>query len=386
MKSQVFVLGPGYVGREIIDLLLSEGQYEITTLVRREAAVEEFEKDGVKAVLGDLNDAKVIQQLSAKSDVVFHTATADHLESAQAILAGIEERAGQGMYTTDRVLTWYATGRTNVDMVSCIGKKSIYLHQSGASVLSDTSPGNNVNDEIYSDKTPSQIDSLSDTAPHRKIDLAILKARQKLGNKARMFIWMPPIIYGSNSKHKRLSIQIPALTRFACKHGQAGYVGTGKKAWGVVHVRDLAKVVSPNGMILKSPRYLIEFSQAYVQVLHWIEGAADSDPELQNPYFFCESGEVTWGQVGAIIGKGLYKAGRITTPDTRSIPESEYVDLFGQFTPDVVGCSCRNRADRLRSMGWKPEQLGIGEAFEKEDLPALLAEKGEFKASEMALS
>ncbi|KJK81403.1 hypothetical protein H634G_02661 [Metarhizium anisopliae BRIP 53293] len=341
MKSQVFVLGPGYVGREIIDLLLSEGQYEITTLVRRQAAVEEFEKDGVKAVLGDLNDAKVIQQLSAKSDVVFHTATADHLESAQAILAGIEERAGQG-------------------------KKSIYLHQSGASVLSDTSTGNNVNDEIYSDKSPSQIDSLSDTAPHRKIDLAILKARQKLGNKARMFIWMPPIIYGSNSKHKRLSIQIPALTRFACKHGQAGYVGTGKKAWGVVHVRDLAK--------------------AYVQVLHWIEGAADSDPELKNPYFFCESGEVTWAEVGAIIGKGLYKAGRITTPDTRSIPESEYVDLFGQFTPDVVGCSCRNRADRLRSMGWKPEQLGIGEAFEKEDLPALLAEKGEFKASEMALS
>ncbi|KFG82216.1 NAD dependent epimerase/dehydratase family protein [Metarhizium anisopliae] len=341
MKSQVFVLGPGYVGREIIDLLLSEGQYEITTLVRREAAVEEFEKDGVKAVLGDLNDFKVIQQLSAKSDVVFHTATADHLESAQAILAGIEERAGQG-------------------------KKSIYLHQSGASVLSDTSPGNNVNDEIYSDKTPSQIDSLSDTAPHRKIDLAILKARQKLGNKARMFIWMPPIIYGSNSKHKRLSIQIPALTRFACKHGQAGYVGTGKKAWGVVHVRDLAK--------------------AYVQVLHWIEGAADSNPELQNPYFFCESGEVTWAEVGAIIGNGLYKASRITTPDTRSIPESEYVDLFGQFTPDVVGCSCRNRADRLRSMGWKPEQLGIGEAFEKEDLPALLAEKGEFKASEMALS
>lgn len=46
MKSQVFVLGPGYVGREIVDLLLSEGQYEITTLVRREAAVEEFEKDG----------------------------------------------------------------------------------------------------------------------------------------------------------------------------------------------------------------------------------------------------------------------------------------------------------------------------------------------------
>lgn len=87
-----------------------------------------------------------------------------------------------------------------------------------------------------------------------------------------------------------------------------------------------------------------------------------------------------------MIGKGLYKAGRISTPKAQSIPESDYVDLFGQFTPDVVGCRCRNRADRLRAMGWKPEQLGFEEAFEKEDLPVLLAEKGEFKASGMTLS
>jgi saccharopine dehydrogenase-like NADP-dependent oxidoreductase len=46
MKSQVFVVGPGYVGREIIDLLLAEGKYEITTLVRRQDAAKEFEKDG----------------------------------------------------------------------------------------------------------------------------------------------------------------------------------------------------------------------------------------------------------------------------------------------------------------------------------------------------
>lgn len=46
MKSNVFVVGPGYVGREIIDLLLAEGQYEITTLVRREAAATELEKNG----------------------------------------------------------------------------------------------------------------------------------------------------------------------------------------------------------------------------------------------------------------------------------------------------------------------------------------------------
>lgn len=46
-----------------------------------------------------MNDSKLIQRLSAESDIVFHTATADHLESAQAILVGIEERANQGPYS-----------------------------------------------------------------------------------------------------------------------------------------------------------------------------------------------------------------------------------------------------------------------------------------------
>lgn len=68
------------------------------------------------------------------------------------------------------------------------------------------------------------------------------------------------------------------------------------------------------------------------------------------------------------------------------IPEANYKDLFGQFTPDVVGCNSRNRSDRLRAMGWKATELGIRDAFTKEDLPVLLAETGPFKASEMTLS
>ncbi|KAK2609184.1 hypothetical protein QQS21_002266 [Conoideocrella luteorostrata] len=328
MVSKVFVVGPGYVGREIIDLLRADGNYEITTLVRREAAAKEFEQDGVKAVLGDLDDAKTITQLSSQSDVVFHTATADHLVSAQAILDGIEQRANQG-------------------------KRTIYLHQSGTSVLSDASPGNNINNEVFSDKTAAQIDTVADNAPHRKIDLAILQARKKLGDMARIFIWMPPIIYGNNSKYKRLSIQIPALTRFALKHGQAGYLRSGKEAWGVVHVLDLAK--------------------AYLQVLHWLEKAPDSDSNLHNPYFFCESGETTWGDIASMIGKGLHRAGRIDSSATKLIGEADYKDLFGPHTLDAVGCNSRNRADRLRAMGWKPEQLGVEEAFDKEDLPVILA-------------
>lgn len=48
MSSKVFFVGPGYVGREIIDLLLAEGKYEITALVRRKEAAKELEQDGKK--------------------------------------------------------------------------------------------------------------------------------------------------------------------------------------------------------------------------------------------------------------------------------------------------------------------------------------------------
>lgn len=156
------------------------------------------------------------------------------------------------------------------------------------------------------------------------------------------------------------------MARYALKHGHAGYVGTGQKTWSVVHVLDLAR--------------------AYIQVLHWLETAPDSDPELENPYFFAESGEITWGGIATAIGKGLHSTGRITTSETKPIDETDYQDLFGPFTPDVVGCNSRNRADRLRAMGWKAEELGVEEAIEKEDLPVVLAEQGPFKASEMTLS
>lgn len=46
MSTSVFILGPGYVGREVTDLLLAEGKYSITTIVRREDAAKQLERDG----------------------------------------------------------------------------------------------------------------------------------------------------------------------------------------------------------------------------------------------------------------------------------------------------------------------------------------------------
>lgn len=54
---------------------------------------------------------------------------------------------------------------------SMTGKSTIYIHQSGASVLSDNSKGDTFNDKVYSDERPSELDALADDAPHRRIDV-----------------------------------------------------------------------------------------------------------------------------------------------------------------------------------------------------------------------
>jgi len=52
-----------------------------------------------------------------------------------------------------------------------IGKHTIYLHQSGASVISDHSAGDVGDAKVWSDLTPTEIDQLPESAPHRATDL-----------------------------------------------------------------------------------------------------------------------------------------------------------------------------------------------------------------------
>jgi nucleoside-diphosphate-sugar epimerase len=241
--ANVFLIGPGYIGRELIDRLL-ENAYKVTTLVRRKEAIQELEKDGIETVMGTIDDASLITKQTIKSDIVFHTATSDHIESVKAVIAGIEQRAEKGLST-------------------------IFIHTSGCSFLSDNSNGEYMSNIIYSDKRPDDMDALPDSASHRLIDLAIIKARQRLGRQAKMFIMLPPLIYGA-TQHGRLSVQAITMARFAIKHKYAGYVGKGKSVWALIHVKDL--------------------SYGYLTMLQWLE-RSPPDIALEHPYFFCENGE-----------------------------------------------------------------------------------------------
>ncbi|PYH76802.1 NAD(P)-binding protein [Aspergillus uvarum CBS 121591] len=333
MSSSVFLIGPGFIGGEILDLLLKEN-YSVTTLVRRESAAADFAKLGVQTVRGTLDDKDVIISQVGQSDIIIHTATADHLPSVEAVLEGIRQRAANALQT-------------------------IFIHTSGASLLADNSAGAYKSQTVFDDENPAQIDALPDSAPHRKIDLAIVRARNELAAYAKLAIMIPPLIYGISTREKRTSIQLPTIVRYSLKHGYAGQIGAGRSVWNQVHVKDLAR--------------------GYITLLHWLESRPSSEV-VQNPYFFCENGqELSWGECSAEIGRILQKDGRIKDSTPRTIPPENYADIFGDYSEIVEGSNARHRANRLRKLGWAPSEKQTFASLEEDEIPLILTEKEEFK-------
>jgi len=331
--KKVFIVGPGFIGWNIIDLLVPEG-YTVTGLVRRKEHADGISASGATPVLGDLNDKKLISSQAQAADIIFHTATADHLPSVEAILEGVRLRAKEG-------------------------KETIFIHTSGTSVLDDNALGSFKSPKVYHDDVQSEIDSVSDNAPHRQIDLAIVKAKnsEELKGKSKISIMIPPLIYGFNPKHKRLTIQIPTLTRWAIKYGYAPHVGKGLAVESNIHVLDLAR--------------------AYVVLLHAMEKASYGDELLANPYFFCETtgdAEPSWKEIAVAIAEGLSMAGKIKDIVPRQMPEELYGDGFGHYTGAVIGLNSRSRANRLRALGWKPVEKDWRRSYLEDELPQILKE------------
>ncbi|KAL2202611.1 NAD dependent epimerase/dehydratase family protein [Sarocladium strictum] len=330
-SRSVFLVGPGFIGQEIIGHLLREN-YTVTALVRTDSAATALQAIGVKTISGTLDDKDIITQQVLQSNIVFHTAGADDVPSASAVVAGIQQRAAQGLETT-------------------------YVHTSGASMFADQSAGDYLGEKTFSDETSAAFDALPDSAHHRNVDLIILRGVKDIQDKVKVAIMIPPAIYGVGSNSKRLSIQYPVMTRYALKHGYAGHVGKGLSTWSQVHVKDLGR--------------------GYMVILHWLEGVSPQEAAV-NPYWLCENGqELSWGGASAAIGQALFEAGRLPSADTKTIPPANYDDLFGSYATDLIaGSNARVRAKRLRRLGWTPQEKGTLESLVEDEIPLLLQEKG----------
>jgi nucleoside-diphosphate-sugar epimerase len=328
--KSVFLLGAGYIGQHVIDLLLA-ANHPVTTMVRNPEVATAWEKAGVKTILGTLDDVDIITAQVAQHEIIINTSSSDHLPSVEAILAGIRQRVLQDLPST-------------------------FIHTSGTGLLMDEAKGAFKGEKIYRDDDRTDIDSLPPTALHRNIDLPIVQAAHEFDTKAKIVLLIPPVVYGFNPAHRRLSMGFPKLVQFALKHGFSGRVGEGRNVWSKIHVADLGHV--------------------YMIILAYMESAAPS-ALLENPYFFAEDGtELSWGETTEHIGRVLYKLGKIPSPETRAFNQSDFDDVFGPMTEVIGGSNSISRANRLRQLGWEPKEKSIWASLEEDEIPYIIATQG----------
>jgi nucleoside-diphosphate-sugar epimerase len=230
----------GYIGGSLAARLVEAGS-RVRGLVRSREGAALLTERGIEPVLGGLDDADLLTREARASDGVVNTASADHAQSVQALIAGLE------------------------------GSAKPLLHTSGSSVVGDDARGNYRSDTVFDEDTPLLVHATKQ--PRRDIDLMVLGAAAR---DVRSAVICPGNIYGVGRGLKPDSVQIPFLAANARKEGVVQIVGAGRNVWSNVHIDDVVDL------------YVLALAKAPA-------GA----------FYFAENGEASFGEIGAAIAKRL---------------------------------------------------------------------------------
>ena len=326
VPTLIFLGATGFIGGQLLHDILKLKQYDVTAIVRdSERADKLHSKTGVKTVVADLDSAN-LAEIASQFDVVLHTAHADHVAGAKALVAGLEKRADE----------------------SGSAKKPILIHTSGTGVLIDRSeePGKVKSDKIYSDGDLSTYHALPATNIHKNVDDIILEAGRK--GKIDAIIVAPPSIWGEGEgEFNIVSIQVPMVIKATVEAGHGFLLEKGINTWNIIHVADL--------------------SDAYLTILDAaLHGKLPSDPNGR--VFFVENGEYEQREVTAVVCKELYERGKIDSPTPRPVTletEGNYQGPRGsRGIARMTGSNSRSRAVLVRKLGWEAKRGGKKEFLE----------------------
>ncbi|KAL0486988.1 NAD(P)-binding protein [Acrasis kona] len=317
-KTSVFITGAtGYIGGAILHLLLQQSDLSVSALVRGEENAKKLKSLNVEPILGSLDSTDIIVKAASQADIVINTANVDHIGSAQAIIDGLRKR-----------------GSVN-------GKKPILLHTSGTAVLNDPPLGERSETFRTESDLGNTEGSIALDAPHRDVDILVLNA-SKTGD-VDIAIICPCMIYGvaeGNTFNQR-SQQIPLTINAAIKEGKVYYVGKGKHVWNNVHVLDLADL--------------------FLLLLRKIqEGKA---PIGTDGYYFAENGENDFIEITTAISNELKKNGLQAEPASS---EGKEFEIWGNFAHIALGYNSRGKAEKARTLGWKPSRPSLVETIPEE--------------------
>ncbi|PVI07128.1 NAD(P)-binding protein [Periconia macrospinosa] len=329
MAPKIFITGvTGYVGGDALHVLYEKHpDWEYAALVRTEQKAEAVKKafPKLRIVIGNLDDASVLEKEAAAADVVIHTADAsDHEAAARAIAKGLAQ------HTKDHPGFWLHTGGAGIlawedmrDMDNRLGTAS---------------------DRKYNDWTAvHELTSLPSDAFHRNVDEVVLEAGRNggQGGGIRTAIVCPPTIFGGGrGPNNSRSRQVYELAKFILKEEYVPIIGKGQTIWNNVHVHDLSE-------------FFVLLTEAAVSGKH------NNDAELwgEKGYFLTNAGEHNWADLARKTGKKAVELGFVKKEGQlkeEQLSKQEALDRAG-FEAISWGLNSRGKADRAnKTLGWAP--------------------------------
>lgn len=188
--------------------------------------------------------------------------------------------------------------------------------------------------KIYNDWDDVQelIIGIPDHAPHRNVDKIVQSVRD--GHTVKSAIVCPPCIYGAGrGPGNQTSVQVPALARYTLQQGHGIQVGAGKTFWTQIHVHDL--------------------SDLYLKLVEAASDGGGSATWNDEGYYFCEAGDLVWGDVARQVAQSAHKQGFLKDDQVKQYSPDE-VKKIVSYGPALWGCNSRCRAIRAgKLLGWK---------------------------------
>ncbi|KAF8817125.1 NAD(P)-binding protein [Phlegmacium glaucopus] len=314
-KLNIFITGAtGFIGGSVVARLLQHPDaksFQITALVRSTEKAEKLKTLGLHTIIGSYtdNDLSFLTEAAAHADVVFAIADADNVTPARAILKGMKQKHEKD-------------GRLPI-LIHTLGNPFFII-----AVIMDDARGMHGNHTVYSDL---DVDKL--------IDNLILEA-DKAGY-LKSYIILPGTIFGLATGplvdlgvQNIQSIQIPFFIKASIARKQGGYFGKGLNRWPAVHIDDTADL------------YIILFDA--------IRSSPDGAAHGPHGYYFVENCEYSAVELARAISEALVDLGVGTTREPSAFSQEESEKYFGPVIWPFLATNSLARADRSRSLGWKP--------------------------------
>ena len=299
----------------------------ITCLVRGEDRIGKLNDaygSRVKPILyKDLDDTEKTIEVASQHDFIINTTLGFHPESAAALVHGLAKRKEA---TGKDVFMIHTSGTSNMADQPITGE---YKESDPDRVFDDDK------DDIYSYEK-----ERNEQQPYgqRGSELGVIDAGLETG--VKILVIMSPTIYGIGTGYfNKSSIQVPAYVQATLINGQGVVVDEGKGVWDNVHVDDLAQLYE-------------------IVLLDMIEKDGANLPSGKKGIIFSGNGRHTWRELAEGVAQAAHKAGKIESPEVKSVSLEEGVKLFPHGDPLRVelGLSSNSKTESTvgRKLGWKP--------------------------------